>query len=166
MYYTISATCPRVALVQHLEVGNYDYSEYNTLEGAWDAEKSEHWVDECPSLEDAKKEFLATLKEYSQDEILKEADLGYNWPIELGFVNQFEGCGEAFPTSRTFPGSWHDAKEGEPYISEWKERGGDSEGREVVIVFHFELIKGEEPEDAGALPWDSEHIQSIEYVED
>lgn len=49
-------------------------------------------------------------------------------------------------TDRVFPGSWHDAEEGETYIQEWSAPGYDEEGNDVEIFMAFEQVKGEEVE--------------------
>jgi len=91
--YKITEKCPRKIIIQSLPSGDYDYSDCASLEGAWEAEKSERWVQEhaeqdgC-SIDSAKADFMATISEYSQDEALAAAKDGYTWPLEMGFVDE------------------------------------------------------------------------------
>ena len=40
--------------------------------------------------EEAKEGFFASLGEYSQEEILQDAEDGFAWPVEMGFVEEIE----------------------------------------------------------------------------
>lgn len=96
MKYQIANNCPEKIIIQSLPSGDYNYSELGSLEAAWEAEKSEHWVQEHAehegnSIETAKAEFMDTLSEYSQEEAIKAAQNGYTWPTALGFVEEMEG---------------------------------------------------------------------------
>ena len=97
MKYEITETCPEQALVQHLESGDYDYSEFSTPEQAWnESESKEWWVDERvdefgpEALDQCRQEFVRTLKEYNRIEILDAAAEGEGWPLDLGFVVELE----------------------------------------------------------------------------
>lgn len=97
--YALTESCPEKAIVQHTERGNYNYSEHSSLDAAWEAEKGESWVSDWVSnadyedeiaINEARQSFIASLCEYSKDEILAAADEGYGWPEELGFVKAKE----------------------------------------------------------------------------
>lgn len=75
-------------IIQHLESGDFDYSDCGSLEGAWEQEKTEWWVKDHPAGEDsAKAEFLASLHEYTQAEVDAAHGSGYGWPKKLGLVD-------------------------------------------------------------------------------
>lgn len=80
-------------IIQHLpSSGDFDYSEYGSYEAAWDAEKSEPWVqvemeDGGKTLEECKAEFVGTLCEYTAQEMIKAHEDGYTWPTALGLVD-------------------------------------------------------------------------------
>ena len=80
-------------IIQHLpSSGDFDYSEYGSLEAAWDAEKSEPWVqvemeDGGKTVEECKAEFVGTLCEYTAQEMIKAHEDGYTWPTALGLVD-------------------------------------------------------------------------------
>ena len=85
-------------IIQHLpSSGDFDYSEHGSVEGAWESEKSEAWVQDAikegETLEDCRQEFLSTLCEYTGQEVLKAHEYGYTWPNALGLVD-FHGEGE------------------------------------------------------------------------
>lgn len=90
----ISNDCPESIIFQTLESGYYDYSNEETLEDAWQAEKLLAWVKDAvaegQSMEDVKAEFLATLTEATPEEALEAALGGYGWPIALGYVEEKE----------------------------------------------------------------------------
>jgi hypothetical protein len=96
MKYQLAENCPKTIIVQSLPSGDYDYSEHGSLEAAWEAEKSEGWVQEHAehegnSIETAKAEFLESLSAYSQNEAIEAAQSGYTWPVKLGFVDGVDG---------------------------------------------------------------------------
>ena len=80
-------------IIQHLpSSGDFDYSEHGSVEAAWESEKSEAWVQTeikggDKTLEDCHQEFLSTLCEYTEQEVLKAHEDGYTWPTELGLVD-------------------------------------------------------------------------------
>ena len=93
MTYQITETCPDQVLIQHLESGDYDYSEFSTPEQAWsESESEERWVKEFVDeygpevIYRCRQEFFDSLREYSRQEILEAAQAGYDWPMELGFI--------------------------------------------------------------------------------
>ena len=94
MAYTISKNCPARIIFQALDSGYYDYSEFGSVEAAWEAEKSEPWVkvhiEEGGTIESAEAEFLATLTEATPEDALAAAEDGYGWPEKLGFVEDVE----------------------------------------------------------------------------
>jgi hypothetical protein len=83
--FTLTTACPDTAFVQHLESGDYDYTQYGTLEAAAAAVASEfddlHYN---PAKHVA--EARATIGEYSREEILQAAYDHHGWPLRLGFV--------------------------------------------------------------------------------
>ena len=80
-------------IIQHLpSSGDFDYSEHGSVEGAWESEKSEAWVQDAieeggRSLEECQEEFIGTLCEYTGQEVLKAHEDGYTWPTALGLVD-------------------------------------------------------------------------------
>lgn len=70
---------------------------------------------------------------------------------------------DAFLSNRVFPGWWGDVEEGEAYTAEYEayatSTGGD--GARYVVRWHFDAVKGDEPEDEGNWPWDDENIVSV-----
>lgn len=63
-------------------------------------------------------------------------------------------------SSRVFPGGWHDAEDGEEYVSEWDAPAVDAEGEKYIVRFHFYASKGGELE-PDYFPWDDEHIVDV-----
>lgn len=94
MRYILSESCPEVIIVQSLESGDYDYSEYGCAEAAWEAEQSESWVKEG-DIEANHEEFLLSLTTYTREEVLAAANDDYSWPVELGFVIEIEADEDA-----------------------------------------------------------------------
>ena len=93
MRYEITETCPNQALIQHLESGDYDYSEFESASHAWDEHESDQgWVTEVVAeygpevIYRCRRVFFESLKEYTRQEIMESAQAGYDWPLELGFV--------------------------------------------------------------------------------
>lgn len=79
-------------LVQSLQDGDYLYPQ-ETKEQAWQDEQHEQWVKESlahgdQTLEEIKAEFLATLNEYTADEILDSVEQGYGWAQNTELVVQ------------------------------------------------------------------------------
>ena len=87
----IALDCPERVLVQHLESGDYDYTEewdgdYD-FESVWLFEKKHGgWVEDYDDESEAKEHFLATLACYDQKERLEKARQNYNFTRSLGYV--------------------------------------------------------------------------------
>ena len=64
-------------------------------------------------------------------------------------------------SNRVFAGWWGDAAEGEEYISEWVDTAHDEHGNRYQVRYHFDAIKGQEPEDDSDWPWRDSHIDSV-----
>lgn len=79
-------------IIQHLpSSGDFDYSEYASTEAAWEAEKGEGWVQTAmeegdKTMEECREEFASSLREYTEQEVLKAHEDGYTWPTALGLV--------------------------------------------------------------------------------
>lgn len=96
----------KIYIIQHLDSGDYDYSEYANIEAAWEVEKNEHWVqteieEGGKTIEECREDFFSTLRDYTEQEVLKAHDDGYTWPTALGLVdfhgvNDFTGNQYAF----------------------------------------------------------------------
>jgi hypothetical protein len=86
MKYKLTDKCPKQVIMQSLRSGDYDYSEFDSLKAAWEAERLHPWVKESKSKEKSKQEFLSTLEVYSQEETLEAAEAGYDWPVKFGYV--------------------------------------------------------------------------------
>ena len=90
-------------IIQHLpSSGDFDYSEHGSVEAAWESEKSEAWVqqdaiEEGKTLEECQEEFIGTLCEYTEQEVLKAHEDGYTWPTALGLVDFHRKAREAPP---------------------------------------------------------------------
>lgn len=97
MKYEISKTCPAAIIFQALDSGYYDYSEFESMDAAWEAEQKEDWVKSAlahgQSLDEVEAEFLSTLTESTAQEAMQAAQDGYSWPTELGYVNASAGAG-------------------------------------------------------------------------
>ena len=57
-------------------------------------------------------------------------------------------------TNRLFYGWWGDAKAGEEFLMELSAPAMDVDENEYVVTWQFEVIKGEEPDDASGYDWD------------
>lgn len=65
-------------------------------------------------------------------------------------------------TNRVFPGWWGDASDDEPdYTAEYGAAAIDENGAPYKVIWQFDAVKGEEPEDEGNWPWDDGHITSV-----
>ena len=64
-------------------------------------------------------------------------------------------------SNRVFPYSYTVVKDGDPYITEYKARGYLN-GKKVIVTWHFDDVKGEEPESEDEYPFDDAHIYSVE----
>ncbi len=71
----------------------------------------------------------------------------------------------ASPSCRVFTGWWGDAEDGEAYTDEWSVDATSEDGSNWKIYWQFEQIRGQEPEEADALPFDDEHIDRIETLD-
>ena len=95
MNFKITSACPAKIVFQSLPSGDYDYSEFESADAAWNSEKDEAWVqahiENGGTIESARAEFLSTLSEATPDEALQAASNGYTWPQGLGFVEAIEG---------------------------------------------------------------------------
>lgn len=81
-------------IVQSLESGDYLYPQA-TIEQAWQDEQHEHWVKDDlaygeKTLEEIKAEFVATLAEYTADEILRSIEENFGWAINCDLVVKVE----------------------------------------------------------------------------
>ena len=74
----------------------------------------------------------------------------------------YMGDGEAFATGRIFPGCFNDVENGEEYTNEWAEDAIDKDGNNVQIIYHFEDVKGEEPE-PDTYDWES-NIVNVKII--
>lgn len=78
-------------IVQHLDSGDYDYSENDTVEAAAETALSEWWNEGHElSREEALQQCLDSMECYWLHEALEAAKDGHDWPIKLGFVEAIE----------------------------------------------------------------------------
>ena len=89
--FEIAPDCPKRVLIQHLESGDYDYTDQwdgdEDFESIWLYEKGKGgWIEYHEDEEQAKKEFLATLTCYDQEDLIEKARQDYNFPCLLGYV--------------------------------------------------------------------------------
>lgn len=69
-------------------------------------------------------------------------------------------------SNRVFPGWWGDAIEEEPeYTSEWQAQAIDGEGNRHYVVWQFDAVKYQEPEDDSNWPWDDEHVTAVKPLD-
>lgn len=101
--YAFTEKCPDVAYVQHIDSGDFDYSEYDSFDAAAIAARDE-WYPRVNTIayidgdgdavkhtaESALQETKDTMGIYSRDEIMSSAESGYGWPISLGFVEEVD----------------------------------------------------------------------------
>jgi phage terminase large subunit GpA-like protein len=57
---------------------------------AWAAEKDVWWVQDAEDIDAARLEFMATLYEYSQEEVVSAAFDEQAWPFDWGYVTEAE----------------------------------------------------------------------------
>lgn len=101
--YNFTEKCPAVAYVQHIDSGDFDYSEHDSFDAAAIAARDEWYprvneiayIDEDGNsvkhtAESALQETKDTMSIYSRDEIMSSAKSGYRWPISLGFVEEVD----------------------------------------------------------------------------
>ena len=69
---------------------------------------------------------------------------------------------DAFLSNRVFHGWWGDVEEGETYTAEYEAYAStDGDDARYVVRWHFDAVKGEEPEDESNWPWDDLNIVSV-----
>ena len=94
MTFKITKACPGKIVFQSLPSGDYDYSEFQSADAAWESEKDEAWVqthiENGGTIESARAEFLASITEATPDEAIQAASNGYTWPQGLGFVEAID----------------------------------------------------------------------------
>lgn len=59
-------------------------------------------------------------------------------------------------TNRLFMGWWGDAYEGDEYVSEFSAPAMGQDGCEYCVLWQFDVVKGQEPDD-DTLPWQIVH---------
>lgn len=111
---------------------------------------------------------IATLDKWRSDYKSMDVETWHGKPVEecnhedwfkdgkLEAIEMFSDD-ECFITSRVFTFWQGDADYGEKYFSEWARYAEDGEGNRYKIVWMFETIKGEEPEDDD-WPWEDESL--------
>lgn len=72
--------------------------------------------------------------------------------------------GQAYLSDRVFPGGWHDAEEGEEYTTEYYADAVDPDGNDYIVVWQFDTVKGEEPEDEENYDWSDDNIVEVRRV--
>ena len=111
--------CPLTVILQLVGDQTYDLSAYGSKEEAWDAEKGEYWVEGAENIDEARSEFMGTLYEYSQEEVVSAALDEQAWPFDWGYVTattdieqgycQIDGGAVYecwYPKNRTFWNGW------------------------------------------------------------
>ena len=88
--YKLTDKCPLTVILQLAGNQTYDFSSYGSKEEAWDGVKSEWWVEQAEDLNEAREEFMSTLYEYSQEEVLSAAFDEQAWPFDWGYVTEIE----------------------------------------------------------------------------
>ena len=88
--YKLTDKCPVNVILQLAGNQTYDFSLYGSKEEAWDGVKSEWWVEQAEDLNEAREEFMSTLYEYSQEEVLSAAFDEQAWPFDWGYVTEIE----------------------------------------------------------------------------
>jgi hypothetical protein len=68
---------------------------------------------------------------------------------------------QAYQSNRVFSGWFGDAEEGESYTDEWEATATDRQGNQFAVVWQWEIVKGEEPEDGGDLPFRDSNIVKV-----
>ena len=89
--YRISKHCPDTIIVQVLPSGVYCLSDFESVENAWEWEQMEAWVqaaqeDGGMTLEQIEEQFKGTLLEYTPAEAMEAVRDGFDWPLELGYI--------------------------------------------------------------------------------
>ncbi len=79
-------------IVHSCEAAVTDYSTYESEQAVWEAVKSDEWVAEelaeGNKIEIIEKLFINSLAVFTASEMLEAAEIGYGWPIELGYVEE------------------------------------------------------------------------------
>ena len=88
MSYKITDKCPINVILQLVGDQTYDLSAYGSKEEAWAAEKGEWWVEQNEDIDAARLEFMATLYEYSREEVVSAAFDEQAWPFDWGYVTE------------------------------------------------------------------------------
>ena len=86
--FVITPSCPDRAIIQHLSNGDYDFSEFGSIESAVRSGifKDSIEVFYGGDTETAWSEIAVSMNIYNREEILQAAKDEYHWPIDLGFV--------------------------------------------------------------------------------
>lgn len=66
-------------------------------------------------------------------------------------------------TNNVFPGWFGDAKNGEAYVMQWGAGAVDADGIKHSMIWEFDAVRGEEPDDDSNWPWDA--VYGVERVE-
>jgi hypothetical protein len=90
MSYKLTDKCPLTVILQLVGTQTYDLSAYGSKEEAWAAEKDVWWVQDAEDIDAARLEFMATLYEYSQEEVVSAAFDEQAWPFDWGYVTEAE----------------------------------------------------------------------------
>ena len=90
MSYKLTDKCPLTVILQLVGDQTYDLSAYGSKEEAWAAEQGEWWVEQAEDISAARLEFMATLYEYSQEEVVSAAFDEQAWPFDWGYVTEIE----------------------------------------------------------------------------
>ena len=91
MSYKLTDKCPLTVILQLVGDQTYNLSAYGSKEEAWAAEQGEWWVEQAEDLNEAREEFMSTLYQYSQEEVLSAALDEQAWPFDWGYVKEIEG---------------------------------------------------------------------------
>lgn len=84
--------CPDVVMVQFLNGRINDFSKFSSRDEAWEEEKNRPWVQKYVGHpENAKKEFINSLKVFTKRQLLEETALQISqlqrpWAMEIGFI--------------------------------------------------------------------------------
>jgi hypothetical protein len=84
----LTTKCPLNTLILVAGGQIYNLSSYASKEQAWEDEKDEWWVDGAETLDQAREEFMSSLYEYTQEEVVAAALDNQAWPYDWGFVKE------------------------------------------------------------------------------
>ena len=90
MKYKITDKCPLTVLLQVAGGQTYDLSAHGTKETAWESEKQEYWVEITETQEQAREEFMSSVFEYDQEQVVSAAFDEQAWPFDWGYVTETE----------------------------------------------------------------------------